>query len=366
MKMLLQPVKYLALCAVLLCSLVAKAVVVDDLYVATAPVDNRSDSARDAGVAAAFRKVVVKLSGSEEYLQRPEVIKAIRNSNVYLQEYQYESAEYGKTLLSARFSKSALERMFASAVIPLWPENRPKVFVVLVSRSFPEGIKLVLNTPSADDLSADSLGYASVLQAAEDRGMPIATPLLDLEDQFSMDVDGLWAFDEAAIDLAANRYSPDAVLVGKLSQTSSGQWLIGWWFSNNNQFDIFESGALDLPTAIDQGLAITAKSLAKTYAVTTSSQTSGLNVRLSGVSEFLDYHQAVVYLSGLAVVESAHVTRVNGLDIDVTLILNGELAAFEDALALDRKMEPVEVLGSFSVPLGSAASPLPLRWLGRQ
>ncbi|WP_353301443.1 DUF2066 domain-containing protein [Sessilibacter corallicola] len=366
MKMLLQPVRCVALCVIMLCSGLAQAVVVDDLFVATAAVENRSSEARDAGVALALQDVIVRVSGSEEYLQRPEIQRALKNSNVYLQEYQYVTGENDETLLSARFSQSAIERMFASAVIPVWPENRPRVFVALVSRSFPEGVQLVLNTPSDTDNSVHSLAYSAIIESADNRAIPITTPLLDLEDQLSMDADGLWGLQENAIDAAAARYSPDAILIGKLSQTSSGRWLIGWWFRHNAQFDIFESDSADLNTALDQGLATTAKFLAKTYAITSSSQTSGLNVRLSGIEEFLDYYHAVDYLSQLAVVESAQVTRINGLDIDLTLVLNGELSAFEDTLALDKKMERVQVLGTPGDQFGGSASPLPLRWLGQQ
>lgn len=344
----------------------ATAVVVDDLYVGEIAVENRSDQTRVDATRNALSKVIVKVTGRDDILSHPAIERALSNSSTYLQEYSYQSGVDNQTLLSVRFSKVALERVFSAAGISVWPSNRPQILVLLVERDF-SGIRLVLPNSAAQedqvDVSPTASAYGAVAQVARNRGLATVVPLLDLEDQLILDAQTLWRDQSAAIVGVVNRYNPDAVLVGRVNKTSSGNWLIGWWFQHNQQFDVYDSQSSELMDALDAGLASTGRYLASIYSVTPSSSEVGLTVRLSGIKDFADYAHAFEYLRGLAVVESVQVTQVDGFNIDLVLALNGELSVFEDALRLDRKLEKVLSLDT-GVGSSGVSAPLLLRWNG--
>jgi hypothetical protein len=66
---------------------------------------------------------------------------------------------------------------------------------------------------------------------ADERGLPIALPLLDLEDLDAVTFLDVWAGDEERIGSAATRYRADAVLIGRVRPGVLGvgneiQWLL--------------------------------------------------------------------------------------------------------------------------------------------
>ncbi|GAB2198166.1 hypothetical protein MAH4_22770 [Sessilibacter sp. MAH4] len=345
----------------------ATAIVVNDLYVSEVAVENRADQTRVEATRNALAKVIVKVTGREDILAHPAIERALSNSSTYLQEYSYQSGADNQTLLSVRFSKVALERVFSAAAISVWPSNRPQILVLLVERDI-SGIRLVLpNSAEQNDgqenVSPTVNAYNAVAEIARNRGLAAVAPLLDIEDQLILDAQTLWRDQSAAIVGIVNRYNPDAVLVGRVNKTSSGNWLIGWWFQHNQQFDVYDSQSNELTDALDAGLALTGRYLASIYSVTPSSSEVGLTVRLSGIKDFSDYAHAFEYLRGLAVVESVQVAKVDGFNIDLVLALNGELSVFEDALRLDRKLEKVLSLDT-DVGSSTISAPLLLRWNG--
>ncbi|WP_317931584.1 DUF2066 domain-containing protein [Halioxenophilus sp. WMMB6] len=335
----------LALLAAALVAPLAKAVPVDNLYQADVPVEDRSSATRNKMMDAALAQVLVKITGNPTYLNDATLSRAIRQSSKYVQAYSYSSDASNNTFLNARFSSTSINNLLKQAGVPLWPENRPRVLVWLARRDYQTGTEILTpNTILGGDPSQTI--YQRVAVDANMKGLPVVQPLMDLEDQMQIAADQLWALDSAVITAASQRYKPDSILVGRITATSGGQWRISWWYLQDTQFEVFDSTAEAIDPALEQGLGALTAYLASIYAVPiTGSYGVALNVEIGGIDGFADYAGVVRYLSGLAAVQGYQLRQVTPHRLALTLYLSGDSNQLRDALALDKKLEPVTGLG---------------------
>ncbi len=61
------------------------------LYAGSAPVASQSDEDRAVALRAAFSQVIVKLSGNNAVLTRPDVVRAVSKADRYMQSYGYQN-----------------------------------------------------------------------------------------------------------------------------------------------------------------------------------------------------------------------------------------------------------------------------------
>lgn len=322
-----------------------QAVVVDNLYSSQVIVSDRSEQTRKQSLGSALKNMLLKITGNPALLEQSSIQNAQDRATKYLEAYSYASDEQGNTVLKARFSQSAVNALLAQTGIPFWPANRPKVLVWLVTRDYESGVQSVLpNT----QLQTDAAPVFEQLKSVGDQlGLPLAMPLMDLEDQLRAQPQQLWSLDAQAIQSASSRYGVDNILVGRVTATSGGDWRIGWWYWQDQTFDVFDSHNRDLTQALTSGLSQVTTYLSRIYAVPVSSEQGyALNVTVTGIRDFTDYAQTLNYFDEMAAVREFQLRQVNASELMFTLYLSGDVQRFKDALALDKKLEPVAVLGA--------------------
>jgi hypothetical protein len=217
--------------------------------------------------------------------------------------------------------------------------------ILLPSREFPM---------AADDAAASAeIPADDPLQATM---LPQAQPT---ELGSGISADSIWALDMSAIASASEGYGADGTLVGRIAQTSSGSWRIGWHYQQGDRSEIFDSSELEFGQAVADGLAQVTRHLSSIYAV--SSGTGGgepLATIISGVDDFSDYAQVVNYLDGLAAVSHYDIQAVDGQRLLLMLYVSGGYRSLSTALALDNRLQPV------ATDTGVASAPaVQLRWL---
>nr|WP_269783219.1 DUF2066 domain-containing protein [Marinibactrum halimedae] len=361
------------------------AVPVKDLYQADIAVNDRGTQTRQQATAEALRRVLIKVAGRDDILAQPAANEALRRASSYLQEYSYRDID-SQTHLSVRFSPEAVRRLFQNSGLPMWPANRPQVLVWLVMNDYQTGKQLVMpNTEAQGGNGAPSVSasgslntnnggqvspnfYGLLQDAAAHRALPMTLPLMDLEDQLRLDANALWSLEESAILSASDRYNADAILVGRVTQTSRGEWRVGWWLNHNSRFEVFDSQSMQFDRAINDGIKGITEYFSGIYAVVSSPMTSeALHIQVSGVDRFGEYVGVIEYLRGLAVVSQAQLQVIREDSLLITLALNGDVAVLEDAMSLDKRMEAVRRLGVTNsvAPVGSGENPMQFRWIHR-
>lgn len=342
-----------------------------DFYRATIPVRSQDVTERQYAAQKGLQEVLVRMSGSEDVLDNPEVQKAVDEAQRYIEQFQYQGNTNPELLkrgyreeMSMLFSSRVVERVLRQAGEPFWPVNRPSVLVWVVEDSAESGRQLVNRDNNPEVIE-------SLEKSARKRGLPLVFPLLDLEDQSNLSADQLWSLNDDAIARASERYGADVVLVGKFSQTSRGEYWATWQYYYRGGSRVYDNRSENLDNLTLSGVTPLAEALARRYAIVARAESSPhIFLSLSGITGFGQYRQALDYLEGLAMVSGVSLLAVRQNTIFVSLKSDSSVTRFKNTLQLDRKLAPEEVSPTLTLALssenqGSIENPLVYQWIAR-
>ena len=324
---------------------------VQGLYDVELPVNSQSRSERLRATKAAFKTVLVRLSGSQRVLDKPELAVVSRKAESFLKQFSYfeqESlpGEQPQTMIKVEFESSLIEALLREQGLPIWSANRPSVLVWLVADD-EQGRRFVG--------PADTEITANIQAQAVRRGLPVKMPSLDLEDTIAISPDELWQLNLWSAERAAARYQTDSLLIGRMSRLSNGEWLGNWVFSKNGDRLKFDSQSPRLADYVAEAMDVVADELASQYAIVpVNMKAEGVVMRLTGIDTFADYAKALNYLQQLAAVRHANPIHIEKSQMLVRLAADGELHQLEQALALGKTLEkiaPMDVMVSAAYPV---------------
>lgn len=382
---------------------------VQGLYSASVLVEGQGAQFRDDAFARALYQVLVKVSGSDQAVNKPELIGQLTQARSFALTFSYRENPQYKTALALRaqsdqdklqnlsnegsmgaaksedlegqntddqraentplppeflfdvsFAKSSVDTLLSEFQIPVWGATRPSILIWPVATT--DNGRVLLST---DD---DRVNQLAVL--AQQRGLPIFFPVLDLVDLNSVDVDELWALYFDSVVDASLRYTPDALAIVKLGD-SMDQWAISFadqqYFGDNRSGgNSFGTNSLGNNRQVESGpaseLAESAlpadevntskwyalveqlgQLFASRYAVqqTAVTQQEGLTLRIIGVSSFEDYVQLQAYLDVLPNVESWSMKTLKGAELKIDVDLKGSLGQLVDYLQLGGRLRSI-------------------------
>lgn len=200
--------------------------VVDWLYDVEVQVASQADAERSRAARQALEEVLARVTGMAELPQVPEVEEALRRPERFYARYEYsrrlpvaqEGAEQA-TFLQLHFEAAAVLAMLRSADLPIWAANRPTTLAwVAVQR---QRRRTLLSATDPDELTA------GLQRRAQQRGLKLLLPLLDLQDS-ALAADAVWGLFWEDIQGASARYAPDLLLVGRVAEDVEGHWTADW------------------------------------------------------------------------------------------------------------------------------------------
>lgn len=334
-------------------------------FTASVPVKAQSTSERERAAELGLRQVMVRMSGVTQLDEYPELPAALKRASRSIEQYHYEQVKdrdgVSQEHLVMTFSPTAVETALNQAGLPFWPVNRPSILLWLVEDDVTEGKNLI------NDTSAPVV--QGLLEAAQQRGLPLRFPLLDLEDQLVISAEQVWNLDEEAILAAASRYGADTVLLGRYTRTFSGQWWTTWQFFHKGESRLYDLRHEDAVTVGQQALTPLADYLAEFYALKSSPNLEGaahLYVQVRPIANFGAYRQVLDYLDRLAVVTTLGVAAVNQDSLLLSMQLNGDWDQLLKAISLDNKLRARAAHTAEPwIATGGTEQPLQLEWIGR-
>jgi hypothetical protein len=320
------------------CSFSAKSV---DIHTVEELVVNQSDEVRSAAAARALATVFVRLSGSQSVLEASGVRTAIAKASIYISEFGYQQTDQVITIAGAtqaanrlvmRFSQAPLEAILKNNQLPIWLSDRPDVLVWGA-----------LNRDGKSYMSADSLMALALKKSASQRGLPITSPVLDLNDRASLPVSRLWALDEDAVLAASSRYETDAVLAGRFAE-SAGQWTGNMLLLHRGKTNYFSATAATQAEVARSVIDQVTDYLASIYAVAPnlSGDRRSVMLQIDNISDFNYYAGVVAYLESLPLLESLDVESVHGNQLIVKAHLNSSIERLINTFNLDKKLTLVD------------------------
>ena len=197
----------------------------DALYEGESMVDSQSEEQRAAALPRALGQVLVKVTGDPSAASDPAFQGALGRAAGMVQQYRYREdvvTQGGvprlRSFLIARFNPQSVDALIVGAGRRIWPAPRPRPLLWLAIDDG-RGPRLVGE--------AQQSAVASLIRRAAERGLQIAFPLADVQDQTLGGPQSVWNGDTAAVRDAAMRYGGAPVLIGKLRRGGSG-WLADW------------------------------------------------------------------------------------------------------------------------------------------
>jgi hypothetical protein len=321
---------------------------VDDIYRALMPVSGRDSGALAAARRAGLAEVVAKASGLTTALDNPQVQSALGEAERYLLGYSYEEAPDRSLGLRLEFDEAAVQQLLRAASLPLWTANRPVVLAwVVVSDTGRRRFVTPDATPEADRELRNSF---------KRRGVPLQTPLHDLEDAAAISPGEAWRQSSVALIEASRRYRDVELLTGRVARLSNGAWLGDWRFLDNGRW-ISRSVSVDSFDAFSQaGADFVAATLSGRYAVTLAAGADQRHrVTLRGVRGYSDYVALQRALLSLEAVRRVVPESLVGDQVSLRIEAEADIVQLARIIELDSRF--------VALPGDAAGSGLQYEWI---
>lgn len=318
----------------------ALAAPVPQLYSAEVAVAEQTAEERNQAIERAFAKVLVKVTGNPSIVSRPGLGTVMRQAPRYVQQYRYRLApaagsatEQEQRLLWVQFDGAGVQRLLRDNGLPVWGENRPLVLVWLAAES--GGKRRLVLPDSIPELTG------AVQLHADERGIPLLFPLMDLEDQNSLQASDLWGGFSGSIEQASERYRPDLILVGRVSLLSRGRWRARWSLYQDGEAIDWQADGEGPEAVAAQGISRVADRLADRYAPGASE--TGMSealIAIAAVHTMADHVAALRYLRSQSAVEAIETVAVEPDAATFRLRYRGALSTLERELELGGLLRP--------------------------
>lgn len=320
------------------------------LYDAAVPIATRdNERERQQAYNLALQEVLLKLTGRQDTLENPEIKRGIGNAQAYVESWTYRTAPSAaastlttgnneQLLLQIGFFPTAVQNLLNTARIPIWPQNRPETLLwVVVEQEL--GPSTMFGTTVDNDPEIMEL----IQKAAAKRGLPLLLPLLDFTDQRSLSIEQLRSFDQLAIRQASLRYGNESILALRIFRSVSGETISKAQYLFRDQVQELDFIDDSLQPAVDGSINLAAEQLAANYAVLLSGAegTTEVIMTVEGIKGLRDYSELMQYASSMATVDKVDLVSVDNGAVQLRLFTSGQLRQLIEAIALDRRMNPV-------------------------
>lgn len=314
------------------------------LYSAEVPVSSQDPQERTEAIHLGFLQVLVKVTGESSVGEMPGISGVLDQAERYVLQYRYEehtepAAVPGgepNTLrtLKLRFDPTAVDVLLRKSGLPVWGDQRPSVLVWLAVE---QGAQRFL---VGEDSKSETL--SALQEAAARRGVPILLPLLDLKDQSDLPVADVWGNFGDSILKASSRYTPDAVLVGRLYRRSDGRWDSTWTLYQGDTQLSWTAGGTFSAQVINEGFDGAVDRLAARFAPTAGTgPSSEFLVDVDGIASLQTYARVSKYLHSLQPIESVVPWEVTPTHMVFRATIAGGYRPLQQVIGLSNVLVPV-------------------------
>jgi hypothetical protein len=193
-----------------------------------------------------------------------------------------------------------------------------------------------------------------MLSMAEERGLPVQLPLLDLEDQARLTPADLWRDYGPAVRQASERYGQPLILTGRLRQVAADLWVSRWTLYEDGDSQGIEAKAEDAAGAIRLAIDQVTELLASRYAPASGHDGEAtVRLQITGVNGLQDYVRVLKLVGEREVVEQVAVRSVDGASLVLAVKARGGREALAQVLDLVRGLnrEPAPAVPHETLPV---------------
>jgi len=177
-------------------------------------VDNQTQATQKTALKAAFKQVLVKMSGLSTVIDNEGVRAALRSPDAYLRSYRF-SYENNQPYYIAEFDRKKITALLQKEQLPLWGDRRPETLIWLAFEDENE-VRTILDESTQNEI------MLSLSDTARMRGVPISVPLMDLTDSVAISIYDVWGRFVEPLSRASSRYLVDNIIGARLYRNVLG------------------------------------------------------------------------------------------------------------------------------------------------
>jgi len=315
------------------------------LYDSKVAVANQSNAAQQKAFRESLMQVLIKVSGNNDLNKDANVRKALQDAPDLIRSFRYEITD-GIIYMLSSFDEQRVNQLIVDLGFPIWGKRRSDTLVWFV---------VLTDDKQRVLLSAGKNDSAKVVleQAAYRRGIPLAFPLMDIQDAEKINVFDVWGRFDDTIKAASTRYPHDNLVAARLfnrneflteneSVTAEMSWQLDWQILNSElveESSLFGSSAEDV---IFSFIDLIANRLASRYAVDVvvgEELSENLVIKILNMASIESYVTVRRFLESLALVNSARLQKQSGTVGEFSLDISGRPQDLLNLLQLDQKIK---------------------------
>jgi uncharacterized protein len=217
-----------------LCARESGAVTMPNLYRVSVAPDVTVPDQRGAAIKAAMARLLIRVTGDRNAPFDPALQTMLADAGKYLN--SYGSDRQGQAQVG--FIATQVDQALAALQKPVWGPERPLTLLWIAVDDGNGGRALLgANDTPQFGLEPTPAGMTERLAAlrkdllavADERGLPVTLPLLDLQDLNAVTFADVWGGFEDRVAAASARYRADAILIGRVRPGVIGneiEWLL--------------------------------------------------------------------------------------------------------------------------------------------
>ena len=279
------------------------------LFQATVKVANQNPAELDRALPKAFSEILRRLTADRAITKAPWAHQAIGNARHYLAQFKYEQrsdTEAEITYLIADFNPSAVTKLLEQNGVAYWSSTRPTVIAWVLSEN--GGSRQIISSNSSADLAEP------LTQAAQQAGVNLVLPLMDLQEQGQIHTDDLLVQDTDLLEQATDRYGSKVFILGQLRALNDDRWSAEWLLSIDSKLYRWPAERhAELMPLLRRGMTAISLELFELYSHQPLSTDARSEIRITGITDIAGYQRTWNYLAKLqGVISVVPYSFVNG------------------------------------------------------
>jgi len=269
-------------------------------------------------IAEAFTNVLIKVSGRSDIPTLVSYQTMLEQARAAISQFRYDiktipvddiTIEKAQSDLKqpaavqekwfwVRFNARTIDRLLKQAQLPVWGKVRPETLIWFSQEI--QGQRYLQSQHDAPEI------YDIFKHQADNRGISLIFPFLDLQDQSSVSATDIWGNFNDAILLASRRYQAQSTVTARLFKERSGLWVSQWNLLMLGEVHSWELRGEKMESILTAGIDKVADRLAQQFSrVAGEGDDSGILIRVNNVSGFKAFQELDDYIRNLATVKSA-------------------------------------------------------------
>lgn len=312
-----------------------------NIYQGKAQVSDRSKAQRNEAIKQALENVLSKLLSRQALSDSNTIESILAESAQYVHQYRYEILQSAQTqkgnsfplALVVRFAPFALNNALKSKGLNVWGTDRSEILLWMVLEK--NRTRKMFAADTMPELAA------SIIDAAENKGLPILFPLMDLTDRQQLSTEAIWTGDDDRILQASERYGVEHILVGRITLKGPKQRDVKWTFLRRNRVDQWREISPSFEHAINAGFGWVFDQMISVYApVNVGNGNSGVRIKVSGITNLMDINRVTDYLESVSAIVSVAWLAIEQDSVIFVLTLNGDENKLNKLLEAEGRLAP--------------------------